>query len=151
MYEVVITLHPRLVLDKSSESVDRLLLERFKKLSRFPEAFSSVQYLGTQTLSPPTDFSGLQDKLEQLLDNNATRSPRTPVVIYKALQVDLKKIRSFSLLPQRLCRAKSVSSGTSPQALSERFNGEITGEVAANSCFFPDEYFTCSSLCLSCG
>lgn len=68
--------------------MDRLLLERFKKLSRFPEAFSSVQYWGTQTLNPPTDFRGLQNKLEQLLDNNATRSPRTPVVIFKALQVE---------------------------------------------------------------
>lgn len=37
------------------------------------------------------------------------------------------------------------------QALSERFNGEIAGELVAHSCFFPDEYFTCSSLCLSCG
>lgn len=78
-----------LALDKSSESVDRLLLERFRKLSRFPDAFSSVQYWGTQTLSPPTDFRGLQNKLEQLLDNNATRSPRTPLVIFKALLVGL--------------------------------------------------------------
>nr|XP_040054814.1 zinc finger FYVE domain-containing protein 1-like isoform X2 [Gasterosteus aculeatus aculeatus] len=117
------TVHTKLLgSEKSSESVDRLLSERFKKLSRFPEAFSSVQYWGTQTLSPPTDFRGLQNKLEQLLDNNATRSPRTPVVIFKALQ-----------------------------ALSERFNGEITGELVAHSCFFPDEYFTCSCLCLSCG
>lgn len=37
------------------------------------------------------------------------------------------------------------------QALSERFNGEISGDLVANSCFFPDEYFTCSSQCLSCG
>lgn len=95
----MITLHPCLILDKPTESIDRLLLERFKKLSRFPEAFSSVQYLGTQTLNPPTDFSGLQEKLEQLLDNNATRSPRTPVVIYKALQVDLKGVRCFCRLP----------------------------------------------------
>lgn len=83
-------LHLRSSPDKSSESVDRLLLERFKKLSRFPEAFSSVQYWGTQTLSPPTDFCGLQNKLEQLLDNNATRSPRTPAVVFKALQVRVK-------------------------------------------------------------
>ncbi|XP_030574948.1 zinc finger FYVE domain-containing protein 1-like isoform X2 [Archocentrus centrarchus] len=117
------TVHTKLLgSDKSSESVDRLLLERFRKLSRFPEAFSSLHYWGTQTLSPPTDFCGLQNKLEQLLDNNATRSPRTPVVIFKALQ-----------------------------ALSERFSGEISGELVAHSCFFPDEYFTCSSLCLSCG
>uniref|UniRef100_A0A8D3CP62 Zinc finger FYVE domain-containing protein 1-like n=1 Tax=Scophthalmus maximus TaxID=52904 RepID=A0A8D3CP62_SCOMX len=117
------TVHTKLLgSDQSSESVDRLLSERFRKLSRFPEAFSSVQYWGTQTLNPPTDFRGLQNKLEQLLDNNATRSPRTPVVIFKALQ-----------------------------ALSERFSGEISGELVAHSCFFPDEYFTCSSLCLSCG
>ncbi|XP_061698985.1 zinc finger FYVE domain-containing protein 1-like [Syngnathoides biaculeatus] len=117
------TVHTKLLgTDKSQESVDRLLLERFKKVSRFPEAFSSVQYLGTQTLTPPTDFCGLQNKLEQLLDNNATRSPRTPVVIFKALL-----------------------------ALSERFSGEIGDELVGHSCFFPDEYFTCSSLCLSCG
>nr|XP_020469604.1 zinc finger FYVE domain-containing protein 1-like isoform X2 [Monopterus albus] len=117
------TVHTKLLCsDKSSESVDWLLIERFRKLSRFPEAFSSVQYWGTQTLGPPTDFSGLQNKLEQLLDNNATRSPRTPVVIFKALQ-----------------------------ALSECFTGETAGECVAHSCFFPDEYFTCSSLCLSCG
>ncbi|KAF7201957.1 zinc finger FYVE domain-containing protein 1-like [Nothobranchius furzeri] len=117
------TVHTKLLgSEKSSESVERLLLERFRKLSRYPEAFSSVQYWGTQTLSPPTDFHGLQKKLEQLLDNNATRSPRTPLVIFKALQ-----------------------------ALSERFNGEISGELSVHSCFFPDEYFTCSSQCLSCG
>ncbi|XP_019742667.1 zinc finger FYVE domain-containing protein 1-like [Hippocampus comes] len=115
------TVHTKL-LGNSHESVDRLLLERFKKVSRFPEAFSSVQYWGTQTLTPPTDFCGLQNKLEQLLDNNATRSPRTPVVIFKALL-----------------------------ALSERFSGEIGDDLVAHSCFFPDEYFTCSSLCLSCG
>lgn len=142
---------PRLLSDKSSESVDRLLLERFKKLSRFPEAFSSVQYLGTQTLSPPTNFGGLQNKLEQLLDNNATRSPRTSVVIYKALQVDLRAVTcSFvELIRWRLPPPPSLLLPL--QALSERFNGEITGELAPNSCFFPDEYFTCSSLCLSCG
>lgn len=93
----MLTLPPVSFLDKSSESVDRLLLERFRKLSRFPEAFSSVQYWGTQTLSPPTDFCGLQNKLEQLLDNNATRSPRTPVVIFKALQVGLYKVQKSAI------------------------------------------------------
>lgn len=36
------------------------------------------------------------------------------------------------------------------QALSERFSGEIADEHMASNSFFPDEYFTCSSLCLSC-
>ncbi|KAL0969148.1 hypothetical protein UPYG_G00223150 [Umbra pygmaea] len=116
------TVHTKLLgSDNLSESVDRLLLERFRKLGRFPEAFSSIKYQGTRTLSPPTDFGGLQRTLEQLLDSNATRSPRSPVVIFKALQ-----------------------------ALSECFNGEISDDLIIHNCFFPDEYFTCSSLCLSC-
>ncbi|XP_068948198.1 zinc finger FYVE domain-containing protein 1 isoform X2 [Petaurus breviceps papuanus] len=37
------------------------------------------------------------------------------------------------------------------QALSDRFSGEIPDDQMAHSSFFPDEYFTCSSICLSCG
>ncbi len=74
-------------LDKPSESAERLLQERFRKLGLFPEAFSSIQYRGTRTYNPPTDFSGLLRSLEQQLDNNTTRSPRSASVIYKALQV----------------------------------------------------------------
>ncbi|XP_018583295.1 zinc finger FYVE domain-containing protein 1 isoform X2 [Scleropages formosus] len=117
------TVHTKLLgSDKPGETAERLLQERFRKLGRFPEAFSSVQYRGTRTYNPPTDFSGLLRTLEQQLDNNTTRSPRSPLVIYKALQ-----------------------------ALSVRFNGEIPDEHVPHSSFFPDEYFTCSSLCLSCG
>ncbi|KAI2652003.1 Zinc finger FYVE domain-containing protein 1 [Labeo rohita] len=108
--------------DKPSESAERLLQERFRKLGLFPEAFSSIQYRGTRTHNPPTDFSGLLRSVEQQLDNNTTRSPRSAGVIYKALQ-----------------------------ALSECFSGEIPDEHLASNSFFPDEYFTCSSICLSCG
>lgn len=73
--------------DKPSESAERLLQERFRKLGLFPEAFSSIQYRGTRTHNPPTDFSGLLRSVEQQLDNNTTRSPRSAGVIYKALQV----------------------------------------------------------------
>lgn len=74
-------------LDAPSESAERLLQERFRKLGLFPEAFSSIQYRGTRTYNPPTDFSGLLRSLEQQLDNNTTRSPRSASVIFKALQV----------------------------------------------------------------
>ncbi|KAK6297785.1 hypothetical protein J4Q44_G00323680 [Coregonus suidteri] len=117
------TVHTKLLgSDKPSESAERLLQERFRKLGLFPEAFSSIQYRGTRTYNPPTDFSGLLRSLEQQLDNNTTRSPRSASVIYRALQ-----------------------------ALSERFSGDIPEEHLASNSFFPDEYFTCSSICLSCG
>ncbi|XP_066532530.1 zinc finger FYVE domain-containing protein 1 [Hoplias malabaricus] len=117
------TVHTKLLgSDKPSESAERLLQERFRKLGLFPEAFSSVQYRGTRTYNPPTDFSGLLKSVELQLDNTTTRSPRSASVIFKALQ-----------------------------ALSERFSGEIPDEHLTSNSFFPDEYFTCSSICLSCG
>lgn len=117
------TVHTKLLgADKPSESADRLLQERFRKLGLLPEAFSSIQYRGTRTHNPPTDFSGLLRSVEMQLDNNTTRSPRSAGVIFKALQ-----------------------------ALSECFSGEIPDEHLASNSFFPDEYFTCSSICLSCG
>uniref|UniRef100_A0A452R7B4 Zinc finger FYVE-type containing 1 n=1 Tax=Ursus americanus TaxID=9643 RepID=A0A452R7B4_URSAM len=108
--------------DHPSEVPEKLIQDRFRKLGRFPEAFSSIHYKGTRTYNPPTDFSGLRRALEQQLENNTTRSPRHPGVIFKALK-----------------------------ALSDRFSGEIPDDQMAHSSFFPDEYFTCSSLCLSCG
>lgn len=36
------------------------------------------------------------------------------------------------------------------QALSERFCGELSDDKMTLYSFFPDEYFTCSSVCLSC-
>ncbi|KAM4013620.1 zinc finger FYVE domain-containing protein 1 [Anomaloglossus baeobatrachus] len=117
------TVHTKLLgSEKASEIPEKVIQDRFRKLGRFPEAFSSIHYKGTRTHNPPTDFSGLRRSIEQQLENNTTRSSRHPGVIYKALK-----------------------------ALSDRFSGEIPDDQMTHSCFFPDEYFTCSALCLSCG
>nr|XP_033810989.1 zinc finger FYVE domain-containing protein 1-like isoform X2 [Geotrypetes seraphini] len=96
------------------------LQKRFHELHLSAEAFSSVRYVGVQTVVPPTDFLGLQVVIKQQTRDTSTRSPRPPSVVYRALK-----------------------------ALSDRFSGEIPEEVGLVS-FFPDEYFTCSSTCLSC-
>lgn len=134
--------------DKPSESTDRLLQERFRKLGLYPEAFSSIHYRGTRTFNPPTDFSGLLRSLEQQLDNNTTRSPRSACVIYKALQVMMPGSRQM-LLPANTFVV--LTSTPLRQALSESFSGDIPDEHITSNSFFPDEYFTCSSICLSCG
>ncbi|KAI4557115.1 hypothetical protein MJT46_013794 [Ovis ammon polii x Ovis aries] len=77
--------------------------------------------MGTRAYNFPTDFSGLGRALEKQPENNTTRSPRHLGIVFK----DLK-------------------------ALSDRFSGEIPDDQMAHSSFFPDEYSTCSSLCLSC-
>ena len=68
-------------------SAEEMLRIRFGELDRIPKAFSSVEYVGTRTLTPPTDFSGLLQCVSSLLKNNSVRAPRPPAVVMTALQV----------------------------------------------------------------
>lgn len=86
-------------LDHPSEVPEKLIQDRFRKLSCFPEAFSSIHYKGTRTYNPPTDFSGLRRAVEQQLENNTTRSPRQPGVIYKALKVSEEELSQCLFVP----------------------------------------------------
>ena len=63
------------------------LLFRFSEVGCIPKAFSSVEYVGTRTKQPPTNFGGLLNSVTVLLKNNSVRAPRTLGVIWKALQV----------------------------------------------------------------
>ncbi|KAI5625494.1 zinc finger FYVE domain-containing protein 1 isoform X1 [Silurus asotus] len=100
---------------------DIVLQKRFHDLGLGTEAFSSVQYVGTQTITPPTDFSQLREIIIKQVKSTASRAPRQPDIVFSALQ-----------------------------ALSDRFCGEIPDERISMYSFFPDEYFTCPSVCLSC-
>ncbi|XP_075043190.1 zinc finger FYVE domain-containing protein 1-like [Mixophyes fleayi] len=97
------------------------LLKRFHELGTPPEAFSSVQYVGTKTVIPPTDFSQLKETVKKQVTDTSTRSSRPLSHVFTALQ-----------------------------SLSERFSGDIPEEQVHITSFFPDEYFTCSLRCLSC-
>ncbi|XP_060798156.1 zinc finger FYVE domain-containing protein 1-like [Neoarius graeffei] len=100
---------------------DILLQKRFHDLSLSTEAFSSVQYVGTQTITPPTNFSQLRDTITKQVKSTASRAPRQPDIVFSALQ-----------------------------ALSDRFCGEISDDKISMYSFFPGEDFTCPSVCLSC-
>ncbi|XP_071787643.1 zinc finger FYVE domain-containing protein 1-like [Asterias amurensis] len=104
--------------DSLTVSPDAILRERFKEYSHNIDAFSCVQYIGTQSVTPPTDFRGLRKAILAHVRNSSVRSPRPPAVVYSALKV-----------------------------LNDKFSGEIDATVPST---FPDEYFTCSSRCLSC-
>lgn len=66
---------------------DTLLQKRFHDLSLGTEAFSSVQYVGTQTITPPTDYTRLIEAVGQQVKNTHTRSPRQPGIVFQALEV----------------------------------------------------------------
>ncbi|XP_072023590.1 zinc finger FYVE domain-containing protein 1-like [Amphiura filiformis] len=71
----------------SLKAADTQLQERFKDHGFSMAAFSCVQYVGTQTVSPPTDFTKLQKIVKETIENSAVRSPRSLSVIYQALVV----------------------------------------------------------------
>lgn len=132
---------------------DTLLQKRFHDLSLGTEAFSSVQYVGTQTITPPTDYTRLLEAVGQQVKNTHTRSPRQPGIVFQALEVSGR----FYVPRVNLTDNETFLTFCSfcvlflfPQALSERFCGELADDKMTLYSFFPDEYFTCSAVCLSC-
>ena len=74
---------------RSIRSPEDILRENFDNVNRDPHAFSSITYLGTQTVTPPTDFTGLLQSVEMHLRNTSVRSARSLPVIYNALVVSI--------------------------------------------------------------
>lgn len=72
---------------KVGGQADTLLQKRFHDLGLGTEAFSSVQYVGTQTITPPTDYNRLLEAIRQQVKNTHTRSPRQPGIVFHALEV----------------------------------------------------------------
>lgn len=75
------------LVDSVAGHADTLLQKRFHDLGLGTEAFSSVQYVGTQTITPPTDYNRLLEAVRQQVKNTHTRSPRQPGIVFQALEV----------------------------------------------------------------
>ncbi|XP_067011920.1 zinc finger FYVE domain-containing protein 1 isoform X2 [Anabrus simplex] len=81
------TRHTRALQSTLSESAEDFLRSRFAQSKLDIEAFSSLKYVGVQTLSPPTDFSELHVAIQSELENTTVRSPRQPHVVYHTLKL----------------------------------------------------------------
>ncbi|CAM4930270.1 unnamed protein product [Rotaria socialis] len=63
------------------------LKERFEKMNLSYDAYSSIEYVGTQTSGgESTDFRGIKAAITDKLENNKIRSPRNLSVIFKVLK-----------------------------------------------------------------
>ncbi|KAE8585588.1 hypothetical protein XENTR_v10021368 [Xenopus tropicalis] len=98
------------------------LQKRFHELGTTPEAYSSIRYVGVKTVIRPTNFSALNEAVRKQVLDTSTRSSRPLSHVFTALQ-----------------------------RLTERFFGSIPESQINVISIFPDEYFTCSLHCLSCG
>lgn len=116
--------------DGHERIVSHQLRDRFSKLDLNYSAFSSIEYVGTRTC-----FNSPNSLLEkQLVSTDFTKLAQT--VRYLLRNNSVRPPRKLSSIYQVF------------KVLNDKFNGVITKNQVST---FADEYFTCSSVCLSCG
>lgn len=122
------------------------IAERFSRLDLSYDAFSSIEYVGTRTsFNSETSFGNNNNST-----NSSTQSRMKPSNSFistdftKLAQTVRDLLRNSSVRPPR----KLSSIYHVLKVLNDKFNGTI---VKNQTSTFADEYFTCSSVCLSCG
>lgn len=69
-----------------TQSAVEELKKRFGQNNQSFDAFSDLQYVGIQTVGPPTCFDGLRAAVKKVMDNSTVRSARPVEVIFEALK-----------------------------------------------------------------
>lgn len=73
--------------DETGAPADTLLHKQFEEMDSSMGAFRSLQYVGIQTVHPPTDFKKIKSAIFKHIQDTAVRSPRSPSVVFQALKV----------------------------------------------------------------
>ncbi|XP_031637351.1 zinc finger FYVE domain-containing protein 1-like isoform X2 [Contarinia nasturtii] len=140
--------------DKSPEDI---LRERFAEMNIDLEAFSSLRYVGIQTKEPPTDYTTIKNALLLEIGNTSVRSPRTPDIIFKAIDgLNLKfsgRIveKSFNPFPEKYFTCSVYCE--SCEARCELSMGHVLeGKSHSNSkcCRYQKQYENSVYLCKYC-
>ena len=85
---ILFVLHMEFSLSGLGDEAPELQLQRrCRELDISLDAFSALQYVGTRTRTPPTDFKNLLVTVKTQLRNINVRSPRRPAVVFSALKV----------------------------------------------------------------
>lgn len=80
------------------ENAEDLIRGRFAHYHLEIDAFSSMRYIGVQTVSPPSSFTKLRAAITAELNNTAVRSPRSPQLVFTTLKVSYYCFFTFSHL-----------------------------------------------------
>ncbi|XP_020292298.1 zinc finger FYVE domain-containing protein 1-like isoform X2 [Pseudomyrmex gracilis] len=110
------TRHTKPLTNNDSETAEDILKAKFKMMNLTIDAFSSIKYVGLQTMNNATDYTQVRAAIKMELDNNLVRSARKPYLVYKALK-SLHKLRdemenlSLGSFPQQYftCLVKCLS------------------------------------------
>nr|CAD7424228.1 unnamed protein product [Timema monikensis] len=151
------TQHTDTLPSNSSESAEDILRRQFVQMKLEIEAFSSLRYIGTKTISPPTCFSELRKAIVLELKNTTVRSARQPQVVYHTLKVLNDKFsgeieNSASVLfPDQYftCPIKCLSC----EQRCEMSMGHLTENLdhsCSSRCKYQHQYENCTYICKTC-
>jgi len=76
-------------IDINKEGPEGELRKRFDEMKMKHEAFSSMRYIGTQSINKHTDFTELRNSILLEIRNTTVRSYRQPSVVFHAIEVIL--------------------------------------------------------------
>ena len=138
--------------DGHQRMVTHQLADRFSKLDLNYNAFSSIEYVGTRTSFNVGALAGSAGNLSQLMTGGGGVAMANVAGGRHVVSTDFTKLaqtvrdllRNNSVRPPR----KLSSIYQVLKVLNDKFNGTIPKNQIST---FADEYFTCSSICLSCG
>ncbi|XP_076359619.1 zinc finger FYVE domain-containing protein 1-like [Tachypleus tridentatus] len=151
------TLHTQILKEENGHSPEEILKLRFQKLSQSVDAFSALEYVGTQTSMLPTSFLGLQRAVQKQLQNSSVRSARSSSVVYQALKVlnekfngELEKTVPSSFPDQyfacnNYCLSCSVRCSNSMNHIRDG-----TPHVATTKCRYQHQYDNRIFMCKAC-
>ncbi|XP_012529894.1 zinc finger FYVE domain-containing protein 1 [Monomorium pharaonis] len=80
------TRHTIPLINNASESAEDILRARFAQMSLEIDAFSSIKYIGLQTVNDTTDYEHLRSAIVSELNNTTVRSARKPHLVYNTLK-----------------------------------------------------------------
>jgi hypothetical protein len=115
-----------------TRTISHQIADRFAKLDLSYNAFSLIEYVGTRTF-----FNNPNQNSSSNLKYNQTDFTKLAQRVRELLRNN--SVRQ----PRKLSSIYHVL-----KVLNDKFNGTITRNQIST---FADEYFTCSSICLSCG
>lgn len=151
------TRHTRTLQASLTESAEDFLRNRFAQSKLEIEAFSSLRYVGIQTLTPPTDFSDLRAAMQSELENTTVRSARQPNVVYHTLKVLNDKfsgeIENISpvLFPDQYftCPVKCLSCERRCESSMGHLK-EGMPHTCAHRCRYQHQFENCTYICKTC-
>ncbi|XP_033207942.1 zinc finger FYVE domain-containing protein 1-like isoform X2 [Belonocnema kinseyi] len=151
------TRHTTPLTNGASESAEDILRTRFAQMRLEIEAFSSIKYVGVQTLNPPTNYDPLRSAIKNELDNTTVRSARKPHLVYSTLKIlndkfsgEIENVANI-LFPDQYftCPVKCLSCGCRCQSSMGHLR-EDKPHVSDTRCRYQHQYENVVYICKKC-